>query len=151
MGAFSSGNLAAVGAPAPRLALRTPHRPFNGAKRAVSSEDTLQRRQQNLGSRPPACPPEPQEAPHRMRLLLQNSSTPLCCLPNDQLNGLPRGRLSQRQLETAEETSSFTGNDLHPAACAIFRLELGNTLRRAQSAGREACAVGKELALVWPE
>lgn len=47
-------------------------------------------------------PKEPRSASpggHRMRILLHDSSTPHCHLPNDQLSGLPRGRLSQRQLE----------------------------------------------------
>lgn len=47
-------------------------------------------------------PKEPRSASpgsHRIRILLHNSSMPHCHLPNDQLSGLPRGCLSQRQPE----------------------------------------------------
>lgn len=90
--------------------------------------------------------------PHRIRILLQNSSMPFCCLPNDQLNGLPRGCLSQRQLENCWGNILFYWK-WFPSNGHVPYLDswLSNTQQKGLSLQkRRPCAVRKELAFVWP-
>ena len=91
--------------------------------------------------------------PHRMRVLLQNSSMPFCCLPNDQLNGLPRGYLSQRQPENCWGNILFYWK-WFPSNCHVPYLDSGlsNTQPKGLSLqGMRPCTVRKELAFVWPK
>lgn len=96
---------------------------------------------------------DPGGLPHRIRILLQNSSMPFCCLPNDQLNGLPRGCLSQRQLENCWGNILFYWK-WFPSNCHVPYLDswLSNTQPKGLCLqGRRPCTVRKELAFVWPK
>lgn len=78
---------------------------------------------------------------------------PFCCLPNDQLNGLPRGCLSQRQLENCWGNILFYWK-WFPSNCLVPYLDsqLSNTQQKGLSLqGRRPSAVRKELAFVWPK
>lgn len=92
--------------------------------------------------------------PHRICILLPNSSLPFCCLPNDQLNGLPRGCLSQRQLENCWGNILFYWK-WFPSNCHEPYLDprLSNTQPKGLSLqDRRPWAVRKkEFAFVWPQ
>lgn len=84
--------------------------------------------------------------------LLRNSSMPFCCLPNDQLNGLPWECLSQSQLENC------WGNILSywkwfPSNCHVPYLDqrISNAKQRELgSQGLGLCSMWKDTAFVWP-
>lgn len=72
---------------------------------------------------------------------------PLCCLPNDQLNGFPRGCLSQRQLQNCWGNILFYWK-WFPSNCHVPYLDswLSNTQQKGLNLqGRRPCTVRKEL------
>lgn len=125
----------------------TNNRPATAKDFSTASIKSLQQAQAANGQRVPG------DLPHRIRILLQNSSMPFCCLPNDQLNGLPRGCLSQRQLENCWGNILFYWK-WFPSNCHVPYLDstLSNTQQKGLCLqGRRPCTVRKELAFVWPK